>query len=147
MRYRLHSALMVAHGKYLRNLARSAQANGLFHGQPKVLEYISGHDGCTQIDVCKAWDIDKSTMSGLVTRLLRNGLIQCERDWLDRRRTKLRITEKGRTCWEAMEKDLDRLEENAWAGIGPEEKEAFMQTIRKVCENLDRVERGEEEAL
>ena len=137
MKYRLHSALMIAHGKFVRNLARSSQEVGLYHGQPKVLECISNQEVCTQIDVCRAWDVDKSTMSGLVTRMVRDGHITCERDWLDRRRTILRMTEKGQESWMHMEQKLQELEARAWTGISDAEKAQFMETIRKVCHNLD----------
>ncbi len=146
MRYRLHSALSIAHGKYTRALARIAQPNGLGYGQPKVLEYISTNPDCTQIDICRAWDVDKSTMSGLVTRMLRDGQIDCERDWLDRRRAMLRLTSKGKACWAKVEQELEKLEEAAWRGIPEEEQEAFMRTICRICENLEQEEKRDGEA-
>ena len=46
---------------------------GLAPGQPKVLLYLAGHDGCMQKDVAEHCDIEPATTSRVLDTLENNG--------------------------------------------------------------------------
>lgn len=142
MERQLHIWMALVHGRIKRAVFRQAFASGLHPGQPKVLEYVFAHPGCTQGDICAAWGVDKSTMSGLIERLERDGLIRCEKGEGDRRKKAVYLTEQGCLTWQPVQQKIRRLEEVAWQGIGPERRQAFLETLEQIDENLKQMEGG-----
>ena len=138
---RLHAMMAVTQGRFARRIRRAAEEAGLSKGQPKVLEYLLTHDGCAQADICAAWDADKATMSGIVARLERDGLVTCMRGVRDRRRT---LTPEGREKAGLMRARFDAVERRAMRGLSEEERRAFLCTLRRICRNM---EMGEEEEV
>lgn len=144
MERQLHVWLALVHGRIKRVVFRQAFASGLHPGQPKVLEYVFAHPGCTQGDICAAWGVDKSTMSGLIERLERDGLIRCEKGEGDRRKKAVYLTEKGCLTWQPVQRNIERLEIAAWQGIDPGRRQAFLDTLEQIYRNLETLKEGEE---
>ena len=141
---RLHAMMAVTQGRFARRIRRAAEEAGLSKVQPKVLEYLLTHDGCAQADICAAWDTDKATMSGIVARLERDGLVTCMRGVRDRRRTLVYLTPEGREKAGLMRARFDAVERRAMRGLSEEERRAFLCTLRRICRNM---EMGEEEEV
>jgi len=60
-----------------------------------VLSVLHEQPGASQVDLCDALDLDRSTIADLVARLERRGLISRERHDADRRRNTLALTREG----------------------------------------------------
>ena len=81
----LHVLIRKAYNRTNRAMVRFTAGLGLKPGQPKVLEYLSEHDGCTARDICQGCIIDKSTMAILLPRLEEQGLVRRETSRQDAR--------------------------------------------------------------
>ena len=80
----VHFLLMRAFNSSNRAVVERTGAMGLLPGQPKVLEYLSEHDGSRATDICAGCVLDKSTMTSLLSRMETAGLIE-RRPQRDRR--------------------------------------------------------------
>ena len=137
MQTRLHIQMCLTQGRFSQQVRRAANGVDLLPGQPKVLEYLYDHDGCTQADIGEAWNLDKSTVSGLVDRLARDGLVQCGKDGQDKRRKVIVLTPKGRALWQPRRERLSALDEAAWRGVPQAERAAFLATLARIRRNLE----------
>lgn len=137
MQTQLHVQMCITQGRFSQEVRRAASGLGLLPGQPKVLEYLYEHDGCTQADIGEAWLLDKSTVSGLIDRLERDGLIQSRKDGQDKRRKAISLTPKGRALWQPMQERLSALDEAAWRGVSGAERAAFLMTLSRIRRNLE----------
>jgi DNA-binding MarR family transcriptional regulator len=94
--------------RVVRNLlvARSGSAHaefGLKPGAFSMLALITANPGCSQIDLAREADMDKSAVVLVLDDLQARGLIRRERSGADRRRHQLLITAEGQRQFEAME--------------------------------------------
>ncbi len=132
----LHVQIALAKGQFSNSILRRAKEIGLLPGQPHILEYLLTNNGSTQKDVCEAWDLDRSTVSGLAERMERDGLIRVEKDPDDRRKKRLFLTPKGKERAGAMDQFMKQLDRKAFDGIGPEEQAEFLDLLTRVYQNL-----------
>jgi len=135
---RIDKQMLITQLAFGKTVRQTAQSIGLLPGQPKVLEYVLHHENCTQADICEAWDMDKSTLSGIIARMERDELILTRRDDQDKRRTYLSITEKGRKLWEPMGKFMRELNEKALEGFSDEEYEMLLSMLCRLRDNINR---------
>ncbi|MCD8104586.1 MAG: MarR family transcriptional regulator [Lachnospiraceae bacterium] len=141
----LHVRIALTKGQFSKYILRKARKIDLLRGQPHILEYLATNDGCSQSEVCEAWDLDKSTVSGLVERMERDGLIFVEREEGDRRRKKLFLTQKGSELGSRMDEYMKQLDTAAFAGISEEEQEQFLRVLSRIYQNLKGVEENGKE--
>lgn len=92
---KLHYLLLVAFSLSNKMIIEQTNREKLMPGQPKILEFLLGHDGCTQKEIAKACILDKSTVTSLITRMLLCGLVRKDSDLPDRRTNCIYLTEEG----------------------------------------------------
>nr|WP_297171763.1 MarR family transcriptional regulator [uncultured Agathobaculum sp.] len=132
----LHYLLMLAFHSINREVIARVRKDGLLPGQPKVLEYLHEHDGCTQKQLGDGCVLDKSTVTGLLARMDRQGLV-CKRTAPDDRRVALAcLTEEGRAQAVRVRQGCAAVDTLAWGDITPAQRAAFLQTLRIIILNL-----------
>lgn len=132
----VHVRIALAKGQFSKCILRKAKELGLLPGQPHILEYLETNDGCSQSDICDAWDLDKSTVSGLVERMERDGLIRIEKKTGDRRKNIIWLTPKGSELWSIMKTYMEQLDQTALEGIPKEEQQIFRTVLEQIYQNL-----------
>ncbi len=137
MKNSAHYLTMLLQNKIALYIIQKAQEYDLYPGQPKVLEFLRESDGCTPTDICKANGLDKSTITGILGRMKRNGLIYSEPDMADRRQRLIFLTDKGRKLADDFQKELDLLEEKLWGPADQEDRERFYRQVRCMIRNLE----------
>ncbi len=101
----------------LRRLRVEDAATGLTGPRASALSVVVFGGPVTLGDLARAEQVRPPTMSRLVAGLVKSGLVESERDLVDRRVQRIRATAKGRALLEAgrgrrvkrLSKDLDRL--------------------------------------
>ncbi len=136
----VHHRVSLVKGRFTNFILKKAQEVGLCSGQPRILEYLATDDGCTQSAVCSAWELDRSTVAGLVKRMERDDLVRCEPSPTDKRKKKLWLTRKGREMWSQMEGSIKEMDEVAFRGFSEKEQEQFMSLLDRIYENLKTLE-------
>ncbi len=112
---------------------------GLTHGQPRVLRYVSQHDGCKQADIANYYNTRASTVSLIVDDLEKSGLLEKKQSAQCRRNVCLSLTEKGRACFEKLNAAQMQLQDEMLEGFSEEENEQFRHFIEQAIENLKEV--------
>lgn len=133
----LHFMLLRAFHHSNRRVQQNAAENGLYPGQPKILEYLIENDGCIARDICQGCVLDKSTMTSLLARMEKQGLIMRKESAGDRRAQHIYMTRKGREVAETIKAACIRIDEAALAGIPQADREVFLLTLKQIIRNLE----------
>ena len=115
---------------------------GLSYGQPKMLDYLYRHDGCMQKDFCREFSLEPPTVSSVLQKMEKNGLISRRRDPGSARTVNVFITDKGRGIQRELRALYQEMEDIALAGLSPAEREALCGAMSRVHDNLARFLEG-----
>ena len=132
-----HFLLLRAFHHSHKYITKRTQELGLFPGQPKILEYLLEHEGCIARDICEDCVLDKSTMTSLLTRMERQGLVAREESSADRRATFLHLTEQGRDMALAVKTIFRAADDQALQGVPEEERQTLIRLLHTVISNLE----------
>ena len=102
----------------------------------RVLAALSNNGGQRQVDLSAMTSIDASTMSRLVTRLVRIGLVARSRSKTSSREVVVALSGKGSALVERLIPIARKLEQTASAGLPPKELAATKRALRRMYENL-----------
>lgn len=103
---------------------------GLGSTQWYVLYQLANVGPTMQRDLVQMLNIERATLSGVVTTLLAKGLIAQVPDTADQRQRILRLTRAGDKLWQALPNPVEAILEVAFKGANPDE----METTRKVLQ-------------
>ena len=130
----LHHLLMTDHTAFHKRIFSALKKEGLTSGQPKVLEYLSEHDGAMQKDIAAACRIEPATMTSLLGGMEKKGLIT--RCAPDRRSLSVYLTDKGKALVPLIEQEFARIESVATNGFSDDERELLISLLSRLRENL-----------
>lgn len=102
----------------------------------RVLAALSNNGEQRQIDLVDMTSIDASTMSRLVTRLVRMGLVTRARSKTSSREVVVALSPKGRAQVESLIPIAKRLEKTASAGLSAKEQAVVKRALRRMFANL-----------
>jgi DNA-binding MarR family transcriptional regulator len=98
--------------------------------------YQLAHEGPTlQRDLQRMLQVERATLSVVVTTLARKGLVEQLPDRVDQRQRLLRLTSAGTRLWKALP-DLSRIEDIAFAGIDAADIATAARVLRIATERL-----------
>lgn len=105
-------------------------------GQARILMYLSEHKDVTQKQLSDECLLDVTTMSRVLDRMEKMGLIIRERDPGCRRAYRVSLTGAGEKKADEVKDGFHSLEEVMCRGISPEEIRVLADGLAKVAENL-----------
>lgn len=121
----------------IRELNRK-KITGLVPSHGGIMSTLFKRDRASMKELSDRIGRDKSTVTALVSKLVRAGYVVKEKDPDDNRITYLCLTTKGR----ALEKDFDEISENliatAFHGFSQEERESMVKAIVRMLNNFSR---------
>lgn len=112
---------------------------GLHRGQPHVLGLLWEQDGLTQKDIAEALKLRPPTVTMVLRRMEKAGLLRRETDAQDMRVLRVYLTEKGRKLRKDVEEVNKALEEECFSGFTVEEKVLLRRFLIQIRDNLKRV--------
>lgn len=107
--------------------------------QGRVLGFIreqSQTGDVFQKDIEDAFDIRRSTATGMLQLMIKNGLLTREPVSYDARLKKITLTDKALGIHDRIIREIDALEHRLMDGISEEELGAFYKTLEKLEQNL-----------
>ena len=107
----------------------------------RVLAALSNNGGQRQIDLADVTSIEASTVSRLVTRLVRLGFVTRGRSETSNREVQVQLSPKGRTLVRKLIPVALGLEETASAGISAADLAQLKRTLRRIYANLVRAQK------
>jgi DNA-binding MarR family transcriptional regulator len=108
----------------------------------RVLATLSNNGGLRQIDLAEMTSIEVSTLSRLITRLARLGLVSRTRSARDNREVVVALAPQGRTLLSRLIPVAERLQETATRGLSKQDLAAAKRVLRQMHENLARPDAG-----
>jgi DNA-binding MarR family transcriptional regulator len=112
-------------------------------GQPRILHYLSTHDGCIQKDISSNFDLEPATITDILSIMEKNGLVTRKNDPGDRRVLRVYLTEKGIDTHEKVESIYLNIEKDCFEGFSDSEKEHAFMFLDRIYNNLKRKETTE----
>ncbi|WP_019155756.1 MarR family winged helix-turn-helix transcriptional regulator [Robertmurraya massiliosenegalensis] len=106
--------------------------SNLTHEQLHILRYINRVVSCTSTILAEEFEVKKSAITAIITRLCDKGFIQRTRDEKDRRVVYLTLTEKGEEFYRKVEERVNQLVQGLISQFEPSEIEQFIGTYEKL---------------
>jgi DNA-binding MarR family transcriptional regulator len=132
------SYLIAQVGKLHRNKAAELLAEcGLYVGQEQFLMHLWQADGQTQSEIAEWLCVQPATVTRMLARMEKAGLVRREQDAEDARVSRVYLTEQGRELREPVEKAWQELERQTVASFNAEERALLRQLLLQLQMNLD----------
>ena len=126
-------------GKVQRSRVNEALADvGLYAGQERVLIELSTQDSLTQSQLVESMCVQPPTVSKMLDRMEKNGLVERHADAEDSRITRVCLTEQGRTLNKDVCAVWGNLEARMIEGLSVEERIILRRLLLQIYQNLTR---------
>ena len=120
-----------------RRFEEEASLHGFTMPQWRALAEIFRAEGIAQVSLAAALDVDQMTVSGIVSRLEKRGLIERFPDPNDSRAKLAKLTPAGLELVTNAKNVGRALYENALDGIGQPEREQMLAQLKLIRDNLN----------
>ena len=102
----------------------------------RVLAALAEHDGQRQIDLAASTSIDVSTLSRVVTRMVKMGLVTRTRSATNNREVTVRLTPKGAAVLARVIPHAIELEARTISGVSAKDLNVVRRSLRRMYQNL-----------
>ncbi|MBI5453078.1 MAG: MarR family transcriptional regulator, partial [Deltaproteobacteria bacterium] len=89
-------------------------------------------------EICRRLFFDKPTITGIVGRLEKKGLVKRLKETKDRRVVAVHLTGRGRRLMEELPSFADEVNRAASKGLKPGDSDALKDALRRVISNMER---------
>lgn len=113
----------------------------LFRGQAPVLLLLSEKEGITQKEIAEKLKIKPSTVTLIIRRMKRRGLILTVKDTQDKRFTKIYLSDEGKKLICRLKKVFKQLETEMFKNFEEEDLKKLENYFQKIISNLREVNR------
>jgi DNA-binding MarR family transcriptional regulator len=124
------------------NLDMRIQAYDVFPGQPQLLIKLSEEDGQIQKELARKIQVTPATLTVMVTRMVKSGLVVRKSVPNDQRISKVFLTEKGRRAASAVKKALREIEAKCFEHFNSEEQLLLRRLLLQMHTNLEDFKRS-----
>lgn len=135
-----HYMMMVFQSHFSKRIMDELGKLGLTTGQPKVIEYLSEHNGSVQKDIAAGCCIDRATLTGILSRMEEKGLITRCSETGNRRSLHVYLTDKGKEYIPHIKAVFQKNEKVAFEGVDEDMHRIFNLTLSKILNNLTNTE-------
>jgi DNA-binding MarR family transcriptional regulator len=109
---------------------------GLSIASWRVLAVLSSNGALRQTDLAEMTSIEVSTLSRLITRLVRDGLVQRSRSQADSREVSVSLTRRAREVMARLVPIATGLQNSATRNLSQRDIATLKRSLRKMHENL-----------
>jgi len=108
----------------------------VYPGQPPLMFSLDRRNGQSQKELAEQLDIKAATLTVMINRMEKNGLVRREADPEDQRVSRIYMTDKGFETLQVVRETLDRLEQQAIAGLTEEEISLLRSLLHRIKHNV-----------
>ena len=102
-----------------------------------VLIRMYEEDGISLTELGERLYLDNPTLTGIIDRMERDGLLQRMRDDIDRRVVNVYLTPKGKLLRYEIEHLAEKTDDDIWKGFSESEKNEMLNYIERIWNNLN----------
>ncbi|MGA9174236.1 MAG: MarR family transcriptional regulator [Thermoactinomyces sp.] len=126
---------------YRQNVDSLIQSYDVFPGQPPLLMRLAEKDGQIQKELADKLNIKPATLTVMINRMQKAGLVERKPDPRDHRVSRVYLTEKGRLAVIAVKEALQIIELKCFEHFSVEEKLLFRRLLQQMHDNLEAFKR------
>jgi DNA-binding MarR family transcriptional regulator len=119
---------------------RRMREHGLTFAQAAVMSRLWWQDGLTQSELQEQVGVDASTLTGLLQRLTRHGLVRRRRDPADGRALRVYLTPRGRALRPVLTPEAEAANARFFQGFSAAERATFLSFMHRALHNIESVE-------
>lgn len=116
-------------------ILRENNMAGLEGARGRVIFALWGKDGLPIKSLCEKTSLDKSTLTGIIDRLERDGYIERKQSETDKRSTIISLTGKEQEFANHVQKVSDQMNSIFYKGFTDEEITQFDTMLQRILEN------------
>ncbi len=135
MEHAFHQLVLESFFRHNHHVQKQTTAIGLFPGQPKILEFLLTHNGCSQKEIGLGCILDKSSVTSLLKRMEKAGLVYKEQDTQDQRASHIFLTPTGKEKALQVQQIFQDVDQYSMQGISKKDQHTFMQLFQKIIDN------------
>ena len=118
------------------HIHNTLEGMGVYRGQPPLLFFLIENDGSTHRELAEFLHVTPATVSNMVKRMEKNGLVKRQSDPHDERISRVFITDQGRRSSEDIEQVFAQIEKEIVKGFTVEEAQQLKTFFLRIYENL-----------
>jgi DNA-binding MarR family transcriptional regulator len=122
-----------AQSAIFRDFGRITAELGVTPGEFSLLTIVEANPGVNSVRLSKIYQLDKSTISLSVKRMLKRDLIRRAQDEEDRRFSGLWLTANGRSLLARVTQRVEEQEEIMNAALAPGERARLLDMLRRIA--------------
>ena len=134
-----HSLSRICRLTHARMYALTGQI-GLHRGQSLVLKVLWGQDGLTHSELSNLLHVAPATMTNMITRMEKSGLVERRSDAHDQRMSHVYLTEAGNAIETQVQHMWTEFEAQVFDGFDADEREMLRQAFERIQVNLLRLD-------
>ncbi len=136
-----HYMIMVNQSLFQKKVLDALSPYKLTAGQPKVLDYLGKHNGCIQKSIATGCQIEPATLTAAYCHAWKKKklIIRQTKDG-NKRSLYVYLTDEGKRLQEIVNNTFEKVENEILSGISESEKEQFINTFFKICNNMTNTE-------
>lgn len=128
--------MMAMQALLMRRLMKGLEDTEVSIGQPKVLAYLKSNEGNAQKTIAAACMLEPGSLTVLLDRMEKQGMIVRRFQDGDRRQRCIYLTEYGRELSEKVIEQFYAVEEQAFRGVSDEDREHFSRVCAEILKNV-----------
>ncbi len=121
---------------YAEKLKKSLEKEGLKILYCRLLSALSEEDGGTQLSLVERTGIKAPTVSIMLRKMEKLGLVSRKVDDYDLRKTHVILTDAGRAADAAAKESIKRIQQETFASLSDEQMSTFCGILNVISDNL-----------
>lgn len=117
-------------------IGRIKENTDLRPGEPKILEFLLEHEPCEQKQIATGCSLDSASVTGILGRMEKRGLVKRENMNGNRRSLYVSMTDEGRRLSKVVEDKFLAVDSAAIKGMSDDEVSEFMRLLGIINNNL-----------
>ncbi len=109
---------------------------GLYPGQPPLLFILNKENGLSQKELAAKLKIKPATLTVMLGRMEKAGLVDRSQDEADQRISRVHITEQGREVYQSAAAVMRQLDAGMFIGFDEEERKILRLFLERIKVNL-----------
>ncbi|MFD0682185.1 MULTISPECIES: MarR family winged helix-turn-helix transcriptional regulator [unclassified Paenibacillus] len=132
----LHSVFMRVLRTHRHTMHSLLQDQEVYPGQPPLLFALSKQDGQSQKELAERLHIKPATLTVMLNRTEKNGLVERKPDDKDQRISRVYLTDKGREAHEEVRNAFKIMEAQCFENFTVEDQELLRKLLLQMYDNL-----------
>jgi DNA-binding MarR family transcriptional regulator len=130
-------ALIRAHRSFRQSGERKLARLGLRLGQELILLQLAAHEALSQIGLAERLGVEQATISIVLRRMQKAGLVRRRTDPADARVTRVGLTRKGRSLVPPVQRLWREQENSLLKGLTAEDRRTLGKLLTRIHTNLE----------